>query len=159
MNLASYICLCVCVCVYRYLAEYQSGDVRQECSAKALEAYSSAYTTATTEWPPIHPLRLDVALSFSVFYYEIMHAPNRAGFMAKQAYLDAYVEVQHFLDRTTEARHIMESLLKQLKVWRPVQPEESTMSPKLPISTFRSATDDKERMKAMERVKAMIESK
>jgi hypothetical protein len=39
---------------------------------------------ATTELPPTHPIRLGLALNFSVFYYEIMNSPDRACQLAKQ---------------------------------------------------------------------------
>jgi hypothetical protein len=42
----------------RYLAEFQNGDVRKESAAKALEAYSSASSIATSDLPPTHPIRL-----------------------------------------------------------------------------------------------------
>jgi 14-3-3 protein epsilon len=70
--------------LFRYLAEFQNGDVRKESAAKALEAYSSASSIATRELPPTHPIRLGLALNFSVFYYEILNSPDRACHLAKQ---------------------------------------------------------------------------
>ncbi len=68
----------------RYLAEFQSGDFRKESSAKALEAYTSASKIANEFLPPTHPIRLGLALNFSVFYYEILNSPNNACQLAKQ---------------------------------------------------------------------------
>lgn len=39
------------------------------------------------ELPPTHPIRLGLALNFSVFYYEILNSPDRACNLAKQVFL------------------------------------------------------------------------
>lgn len=37
----------------------------------------TASTSAESELQPTHPIRLGLALNFSVFYYEIMNSPER----------------------------------------------------------------------------------
>jgi len=101
---------------HRYLAEFALGDKRKESSDKSLEAYKNATEVAQTDLAPTHPIRLGLALNFSVFYYEILNSPDQACHLAKQAFDDAiagaYLEARRlvlFYDPTanypTRARH------------------------------------------------------
>jgi len=48
------------------------------------EAYKEAHKAALDHMPPTHPIRLGLALNFSVFYYEIQNSPDKACEMAKK---------------------------------------------------------------------------
>ena len=51
---------------------------------KAEEAYKCAYNTARKDLHETNPIRLGLALNFSVFYYEIKQNPTKACEFAKQ---------------------------------------------------------------------------
>ena len=48
------------------------------------KAYQEAFDIAKSKMQPTHPIRLGLALNFSVFYYEIINSPARACHLAKQ---------------------------------------------------------------------------
>lgn len=48
------------------------------------KAYQEAFDIAKAKMQPTHPIRLGLALNFSVFYYEIINSPARACHLAKQ---------------------------------------------------------------------------
>ena len=53
------------------------------------KAYQDAFDIARAKMQPTHPIRLGLALNFSVFYYEIINSPDRACHLAKQVGLGA----------------------------------------------------------------------
>merc|ERR1712167_488355 len=109
---------------HRYLAEFQSGDVRKASSQEALTSYDSASTIANAELPPTHPIRLGLALNFSVFYYEIMNSPDRACHLAKQAFDDAIAELDTLSEESyKDSTLIMQLLRDNLTLWTSDQPE------------------------------------
>jgi len=57
------------------------------------KAYDEAFKVAKEEMQPTHPIRLGLALNYSVFFYEIKNAPDRACQLAKgvTAYLRCMV--------------------------------------------------------------------
>jgi len=103
---------------HRYLAEFQAGDVRKKSSTDALEAYQQASQIATKELPPTHPIRLGLALNFSVFYYEILNSPDRACHIAKQAFDDAIAELDTLSEESyKDSTLIMQLLRDNLTLW------------------------------------------
>jgi len=103
---------------HRYLAEFATGDVRQAASEKSLDAYKAASDVALTELAPTHPIRLGLALNFSVFYYEIMNSPDRACHLAKQAFDDAIAELDTLSEESyKDSTLIMQLLRDNLTLW------------------------------------------
>ncbi|KAL0392353.1 UNVERIFIED_CONTAM: 14-3-3 protein 7 [Sesamum radiatum] len=95
---------------YRYLAEFKTGDERKEVADQSLKAYEAATSAASTDLAPTHPIRLGLALNFSVFYYEILNSPERACHLAKQAFDEAIAE----LDSLNEESYKDSTLIMQL---------------------------------------------
>lgn len=109
----------------RYLAEFQSGETRKDSAGKALEAYSAASSIANSELPPTHPIRLGLALNFSVFYYEILNSPDKACHLAKQAFDDAIAELDTLSEESyKDSTLIMQLLRDNLTLWTSDQPEQ-----------------------------------
>jgi len=103
---------------HRYLAEFATGNERKEAAENSLIAYKSASEIAVTELPPTHPIRLGLALNFSVFYYEILNSPERACHLAKQAFDDAIAELDTLSeDSYKDSTLIMQLLRDNLTLW------------------------------------------
>ena len=103
---------------HRYLAEFATGDKRKDSADKSLDAYKTASDVAVTELPPTHPIRLGLALNFSVFYYEILNSPDRACHLAKQAFDDAIAELDTLSEESyKDSTLIMQLLRDNLTLW------------------------------------------
>merc|ERR1712106_157049 len=103
---------------HRYLAEFQLSDARKASASAALDAYQAASTWAASDLPPTHPIRLGLALNFSVFYYEILNSPDRACEIAKSAFDDAIGELDTLSEESyKDSTLIMQLLRDNLTLW------------------------------------------
>ncbi|XP_064388855.1 14-3-3-like protein 1 isoform X2 [Halichondria panicea] len=102
---------------YRYIAEV-STENRKDSVEKASDAYKLAQETATSSMSPTHPIRLGLALNFSVFYYEIASLPDKACELAKTAFDDAIAELDQLQeDSYKDSTLIMQLLRDNLTLW------------------------------------------
>uniref|UniRef100_A0A0V0HT61 Putative 14-3-3-like protein C-like n=1 Tax=Solanum chacoense TaxID=4108 RepID=A0A0V0HT61_SOLCH len=103
---------------HRYLAEFKTGAERKEAAESTLTAYKAAQDIASAELAPTHPIRLGLALNFSVFYYEILNSPDRACNLAKQAFDEAIAELDTLGEESyKDSTLIMQLLRDNLTLW------------------------------------------
>jgi len=103
---------------YRYLAEVATPDKKSEVVEKSENAYKEAFDIARQDMQPTHPIRLGLALNYSVFYYEIRSSPEQACHLAKQAFDDAIAELDTLNeDSYKDSTLIMQLLRDNLTLW------------------------------------------
>merc|ERR1711963_1281581 len=84
---------------HRYLAEFATDN-------------------ALTDLQPTHPIRLGLALNYSVFYYEILNSSDRACRLAKCAFDDAIAELDTLSEESyKDSTLIMQLLRDNLTLW------------------------------------------
>ncbi|KAI4905416.1 hypothetical protein NFI96_026311, partial [Prochilodus magdalenae] len=103
---------------YRYLAEVATGEQKTEIISKSQQAYQDAFDISKDNMQPTHPIRLGLALNFSVFYYEILNSPEQACELAKRAFDDAIAELDQLTeDSYKDSTLIMQLLRDNLTLW------------------------------------------
>ena len=103
---------------YRYLAEVATGDRRTSVVEESQKAYQEAFDISKSKMQPTHPIRLGLALNFSVFFYEILNSPDKACQLAKQAFDDAIAELDTLNeDSYKDSTLIMQLLRDNLTLW------------------------------------------
>ena len=111
---------------YRYISEYTSGDANKSAGDSAHEAYKQATVEAEKDLKTTHPIRLGLALNYSVFYYEVRNDPSTACQLAKKAFDEAIadidqIEEEQYKDATT----IMQLIRDNLTLWTSELEEEN----------------------------------
>jgi len=92
---------------YRYLSEFV---VEKGYDTQAAQFYKKALTIAESELTPTHPIRLGLALNYSVCYYEILKDKKKACELAR----DAFDKAISKLDQLDEAQYKDSTLIMQL---------------------------------------------
>jgi len=93
------------------------GEERKNVIDQAQDSYKLA-GEAAEHLKTTHPIRLGLALNYSVFYYEILNSPDLACKLAKQAFDNAIsdletLEEEEYRDSAT----IMQLLRDNLTLW------------------------------------------
>jgi len=111
---------------YRYIAEFSDGDKKKNAAESARQAYEEAQKVAEKDLAVTHPIRLGLALNFSVFQYEVLSQPEEACKMARTAFEDAIAELDNVAeDSYKDSTLIMQLLRDNLTLWTSDQEAES----------------------------------
>ncbi|KAL0553164.1 hypothetical protein IC582_007052 [Cucumis melo] len=103
---------------HRYLAEFKIGEERKSAAEDTMLAYKAAQDIAVADLAPTHPIRLGLALNFSVFYFEILNQSDKACSMAKQAFEEAIAELDTLGEESyKDSTLIMQLLRDNLTLW------------------------------------------
>merc|ERR1711972_270857 len=121
---------------HRYIAEFRDGDEKSKAAESARKAYEEASTVANKDLAVTHPIRLGLALNFSVFQYEVLSQPEEACKMARSAFEDAIAELDNVAeDSYKDSTLIMQLLRDNLTLWTSDQEEQGRAGPG-PCSPF-----------------------
>jgi len=97
---------------HRYAAEIASGDKRKQVAEKAESAYKVATGLASAHLDASHPIRLGLALNYSVFQYEILENKELACNLAKEAFdKGAANEASEFYNDSAPIQLLRDNLL------------------------------------------------
>lgn len=108
---------------YRYLAECIPSDKSFRDNADTY--YSKAYDIALKCLAPTHPVRLGLALNYSVCHFEILKDPKKACDLAKDAFDEAISKLDALQeDEYKDSTLIMQLLRDNLTLWTSNDPEQ-----------------------------------
>merc|ERR1712238_219688 len=103
---------------YRYIAEFTDGEKKTKAAESARLAYEEASKVAEKDLVVTHPIRLGLALNYSVFQYEVLSKPDEACKMARTAFEDAIAELDNVQeDSYKDSTLIMQLLRDNLTLW------------------------------------------
>jgi 14-3-3 protein epsilon len=103
---------------YRYVAECASEKDLEAVKNGALENYQLAQSTSES-LNACNPIRLGLALNFSVFHYEVMNNHSQACDLGEKALSDALEKIDDVdEDMFRDAKSIIELLKENLSLWK-----------------------------------------
>merc|ERR1712151_1271021 len=108
---------------YRYIAENAKGANLEQVKQNALAAYNQANEITL---PPCNPIKLGLALNFSVFHYEVMKNHKAACDLADKALQEALDKIDELEeDDFRDAKSIIELLKENLTLWKEEDEEQN----------------------------------
>ena len=103
---------------YRYVAESATEATLEQVKQGALQGYLAAQELSK-ELNACNPIRLGLALNFSVFYYEVMNDHKKACELGEVALTEALEKIDDVDEETfRDAKSIIELLKENLSLWK-----------------------------------------
>jgi 14-3-3 protein epsilon len=109
---------------YRYVAESASPDKLEDVKKGALQYYNEATELSSSSLGACNPIRLGLALNFSVFYFEVMNDHKKACELGETALQNALEKIDDCDEETfRDAKSIIELLKENLSLWKEEEEE------------------------------------
>ncbi len=103
---------------YRYVSESAAESTLEEVKKGALQGYLEA-NKLSKDLNACNPIRLGLALNFSVFYYEVMNDHKKACELGEVALTEALEKIDDVDEETfRDAKSIIELLKENLSLWK-----------------------------------------
>jgi len=103
---------------YRYVAESADASKIEEVKQGALEGYTQA-DALSKNLNACNPIRLGLALNYSVFQYEVLNDHKRACELGEAALTEALEKIDDVDEETfRDAKSIIELLKENLSLWK-----------------------------------------
>ena len=103
---------------YRYVAESATDENLEKVKKGALSGYEEA-EKLSKGLNACNPIRLGLALNFSVFYYEVMNDHKKACELGEAALSEALEKIDDVDEETfRDAKSIIELLKENLSLWK-----------------------------------------
>ena len=102
---------------YRYLAEFTSGDRHNEVAQLSLSSYKEA-NDLSSNLACTNPIKLGLALNFSVFYYEVLNDAVTACQIANDAFQQGIQQLEKIEDdQYKDSTTILQLLKENIDMW------------------------------------------
>eukprot|EP00931_Biecheleriopsis_adriatica_P016554 TRINITY_DN12161_c0_g1_i1.p1 TRINITY_DN12161_c0_g1~~TRINITY_DN12161_c0_g1_i1.p1 ORF type:complete len:278 (-),score=81.51 TRINITY_DN12161_c0_g1_i1:102-863(-) len=103
---------------YRYLAEFMEDDGLSKATEGAQAAYHAGVEEAQTHLMCTHPVRLGLALNYSVFQHQVLQDTRSAMETAKAAWQEASRSLEGMPEEAVrDAQLCLDSLLENWRSW------------------------------------------
>uniref|UniRef100_A0A4W2CGD5 14-3-3 domain-containing protein n=1 Tax=Bos indicus x Bos taurus TaxID=30522 RepID=A0A4W2CGD5_BOBOX len=80
---------------YCFLVEVAAGDEKKGIVDQSQRAYREAFEISKKQMQPTHPIRLGLALNFSVLYDEILNFLRKSAFLQREHLVKPWLNLMH----------------------------------------------------------------